>query len=114
MSALEEHVKKGKVHAAVNTWYMYQRRVWSQMLHSKFTNHTRPYRVTQHYCDYTTCFSCGHFHGAAEAATLDLFRPPVSESDAVSPVCHTVKLNPRPQQTTVFNMAPGILAALPA
>lgn len=72
---------------------MYQRRVWSQILHSKFTNHTRPYRVTQHYCDYTTCFSCRHFHGAAEAATLDLFRPPVSESHAVSPVCHTVKLN---------------------
>lgn len=41
-----------------------------------------------------TCFSCGRFHEAAEAAALLSLRPPVSKVDTISLVCHTEKLNP--------------------
>lgn len=61
-----------------------------------------------------TCFSWRHFHEAAEAATLDPFRPPVSEIDAVSSVCHIVKLNPPPQTTGYTCNIPSRHAGRPA
>lgn len=65
----EEDVRKGELGAAMRTWWKYQRRAGSRQ---PLNIQTVP-GESRWAADAAACLSCR----AAEAATLDLFRPPV-------------------------------------
>lgn len=72
---------------------LHQTREWSQTRHSWLPSDLQiisEVTLLQNYwapnITAITCLSCRHFHRAAEPAALDSFRPPVSESEAFSPV----------------------------
>lgn len=98
-----------QLHAVENTSHMYQK---PYMLHIRLSSNLQiisdgklPLLRTQH-STAITCFSHRHFHQAAEAATLDLLRPTVCESDTVSLLCHTGKLNLHTNNWVSFQHGP--------
>lgn len=108
MSTLEEHVMGHLPAQCCGKYFSYV----SEAIHA---THSTVIKSANHIrwdlpllCTHTaiTCFSHRHFHQAAEAATLDLLRPTVCESDTVSLLCHTEKLNIHTNNWVSFQHGP--------